>query len=220
MLFNRTNKIIEQMDLHLDAVLACYSNYMTGMEKIYELQREPKFSFETCLPMVDEIKELEEKADEYRHQVIRKLLEGGLLVDSRKTTMRILEGIDMIADMTDDIIRMIVFEKIYLSEDELKPILQMNKVTFEQLKLLVIVVKDSVSQYDMELMIRRIERIELLESEVDHIEDKCVKALFESDRGLAEKLHFKEVLRQVAAMSDLIEDLSDEVEIILATRRI
>jgi uncharacterized protein Yka (UPF0111/DUF47 family) len=64
-------------------------------------------------------------------------------------------------------------------------------------------------------------KIEALESKVDAIEIATIKQIFNMpDLELAYKNQLKGLINMVAEISDKIEDLSDEVEIILASRRI
>jgi uncharacterized protein Yka (UPF0111/DUF47 family) len=78
-----------------------------------------------------------------------------------------------------------------------------------------------VSDYNLEDVVSDLGKIEALESKVDAIEIATIKQIFNMpDLELAYKNQLKGLINMVAEISDKIEDLSDEVEIILASRRI
>lgn len=219
MFFNKTNQIIDLLEAHTSAVLKCYETYMELFEEIVNLssKKDSKaFNDDYTLKM----KTLEKEADNKRHEVIFELLQGGFLVDSRKSTMRLVEGVDKIADTAEDIIQMLVYEKVILDEFLIEPLKIINSITKNQLTKFIKVLSQIVTKYDLQLVINDIREIEEFESEVDRIENDLIKKLYNEDIPLVNKIEFKELIRLVASMSDAIEDLSDEVEIILASRRI
>lgn len=220
MFFNKSNQIIKQLDLHAQSVMACYKKYQSSVLEIVNKQSNNVLSNTDKDELVQDIISLEETADMIRHQVIRELLQGGLLVDSRKTTMRIIEGIDSVADIAEDVIQMICYENINLSDLISQPIQEINALTRSQLELLIDVLRQMVTKYDIDVVLSQIEDIENLESKVDAIENNLIREIFDSEMDLASKLHYKQLIRLITSMSDVIEDLSDEVEIILASRRI
>ncbi len=141
-------------------------------------------------------------------------------MDSRKSTMRLVEGLDGIADTASDVIDMLVFERIRLHEDMIQPLMDIHRITGKQLEIFINVLVQLVSKYDFDKMLASISKIEELESEVDTIEKRLIKAVYGTDMELSQKLQYKDLITLVTGMSDSIEDLSDEVEIILASRRI
>lgn len=219
MFFNKTNQIIDLLDAHTSAVQSCFETYESSFSEIVNLQSikdDKAFHNDFAL----KLKTLEHDADIKRHEVIFELLQGGLLVDSRKSTMRLVEGVDQVADTAEDIIQMLVYEKVVLEEFLVEPLIIINKITHKQLDKFVGILSKIVTKYDLQLVINELREIEDFESEVDQIEDDLIKQLFDADIPLANKLQFKELIKLISSMSDSIEDLSDEVEIILASRRI
>lgn len=219
MFFSKTNKIIEQLELHSNIVQECFTRFQQSFEKVAQAP-EQKYLVE-LEPMVDELSQLEKRADRIRHEVIRYLLNGGFLVDNRKSTMRLIEGLDHVADISEDIIQMIVYEKIQLPKWFMQQIIEINTITNQQLKLYINLMNKIVSDYNLEDVVSDLGKIEALESKVDTIEIATIKQVFNMpDLELAYKNQLKGLINMVAEISDKIEDLSDEVEIILASRRI
>jgi len=219
MFFNKTNQIIDLISEYLDSLTNCYDEYCTVFEELaYRHLNEHENLFD--LEYAERVANLERIADKNRRNVIVKLLQGGLLVDNRKTMMRLIENIDKVADLTEDVIQMIVFEQLKLMPYIVEALLTVNEITGVQLKLFVNILSKTLTNFDFNHMMEDIKQVEKLESDVDSIEDGLIQELFREDLSLSEKLQYKELIRLVTRMSDHIEDLSDEVEIILASRRI
>jgi len=218
MFFKRTNQIIGLLSDHISAVEKCYLAYMDGFKDIIQLQAD--HNFQALESLAKELTRLEHEADLVRHKVIFQLLSGGFLVDNRKSTMRLVEGLDQVADITQEIVKMIVNEQMDLDETFLNQLNVINNITAKQLNTFTKVLTDLLSKYELTSMIESIHDIEAYESQVDVIEDELIKVIFNKNLPIGEKLHYKELIKNVAYMSDLIEDLSDEVEIILASRRV
>ncbi len=66
----------------------------------------------------------------------------------------------------------------------------------------------------------QIRDIELMESKIDDLENKAIKTLYASDIELARKNQLKYFICKISDTSDVIEDISDIVEIILALRKV
>jgi predicted phosphate transport protein (TIGR00153 family) len=219
MFFNKTNQIIELLNAHINAVLECYESYTVIFSEIVNKQSINDLG-SSGAEYTDRIQALEEEADKKRHQVIFQLLQGGFLVDSRKSTMRLVEGVDKIADSTEDIIQMLIFEKIEIKKFLIEPLISINDITHKQLKQFINILSKMVTKYEVNQIQKDIREIEDYETDVDRIEDELIKQLYQSSLPLANKQQLKELIRMISNMSDMIEDLSDEVEIIIASRRI
>lgn len=215
MFFTKNKHIEKWIVVYLDVVIKGYDFYMKAMMQILdgvdELTRE-------CL--MHEMEDLERKADEIRHQIIRQMIEGGILVESRVSLLRIIENIDRIVGICEDIIQEIYLQNMHIQEIVKEPIRKINEITFKQLDLLIYAVKGTVEKYDFDEMFEDIRTIENLESEVDSLEHSAIKAVFDLPIDLAEKNQMRKLIDQVGSLADIIEDVSDEIEIIMMTRRV
>lgn len=218
-LFKKTNHVIQLMDEHADSVVKCFMEYIDVFDRIIELQpKELEKSFDRSF--TDRIKMHEHTADQIRHKVITQLLQGGFLPESRKSTLILIEGNDKIANITEEIIRMIVFERIEISLFIVSALKMINDITTQQLRLYMHVFKRIMTKYDFDEMTRDILQIELFENHVDAVENEVLIQLFSLNIPLANKLQLKSLIKTVSQISDEIEDLSDEIEIILSSRRV
>lgn len=215
MLFSKSEEIKNLVGEHAEAVVECYDRYEEAMKGILG-----GCSVVEIHSYTNQLRELESKADSIRHKIIRSLLEGGLLVDSRKSLMHVIEGVDVVADITEDIIQEIYMMKLALPEFTHEPIMEMTRITREQLKLLIKSIKNIVSKYKVDKMTKMIQEIEELESNVDDVQHDLIKELFEKDYDLAYKMQVREFINLIGSMADTIEDISDSVEIIMMARKV
>jgi len=152
--------------------------------------------------------------------VITQLLQGGLLAESRKSILVLIEGNDTIANITEEILRMVVFERIEISLFIVSSLKMINDITLNQLLKYMEVFDKVMTKYDPDQMVQDIRQIETYEAQVDAIENELIIQVFSLNIPLANKLQFKSLIKLVSQISDEIEDLSDEIEIILSSRRV
>ena len=217
MLFNKKEKIIELVSKHSNQVLKCYTRYMEILDEIVNYDGN---NIEVLNEYSTEMRVLESEADAIRHEIIKKLLEGGLLVDSRKSITRIIEGVDRVADITEDLVQEIYFQNLKDVKQFSKSIKEMNDITLRQLQLLQYVVEKIVTTYSVEEMHEHIKNIESLETKVDDIEHKTIRNLFATDLDLAVKLQYKDFIARIGSISDMVEDVSDMIEIVMLARKV
>lgn len=215
MFFSKSEEIKNLVGAHADAVLNCYEAYERSLIKILKGASKKEIK-----ELTKELRHLESEADTVRHNIIRTMLEGGLLVDSRKSLMRVIEGVDVIADTVEDIIQEIDIQQIHMPEFTHEGLIKMSEVTKAQLDLLIEGLKKIVSKYSIKEMTKLIRKIEALESEVDNMQQDLVRQLFKTDLTLAEKMQYRDVINLIGSMSDQIEDISDAVEIIMMARKV
>lgn len=215
MFFTKNKHIEKWIVVYLDVVIRSYDYYMKAMSQILDGVNEV-----TCEGLMHGIEDLERKADEIRHQIIRQMIEGGILIESRISLLKIIEGIDRVVGICEDIIQEIYMQNMHIEDIVKDPIRKINEITFKQLDLLIYAVKGTVEKYDIDEMLEDVRTIENMESEVDALEHSAIKAIFNLSIGLAEKVQMRMLIGQVGSLADTIEDISDEIEIIMMTRRV
>ncbi|PKM52174.1 MAG: hypothetical protein CVV02_02060 [Firmicutes bacterium HGW-Firmicutes-7] len=215
-MFFKINKNIEKwIVVYLESVTNSFTFYMQAMEQLFE-----DANIETTLQLMQKMEEYEKKSDEIRHQIIRQMLDGGIIVDTRVSLLRMIEDIDSVVGVCEDIIQEIYMQNMCIQDIVKAPIRKIHEITNKQLELLVYAVRGTVETYDLKEMLENISQIEKLETEVDAIEHSIIKAVFDLPIGLAEKTQMRTLIGQVGNLADIIEDVSDEIEIIMMTRRV
>ncbi len=215
MLFHKTDKIRTLVGNHTDAVITCYDKFEEAMIAVVG-----GCDREALAVYTEELRALESNADKIRRQIIRQLLEGGLVMDSRKSVMHVIESVDGIADIAEDIIQEIYIQRMALPDICHESMLAMVRVTKRQLTLLIDIVKNIVDRYNEREMTQVTSEIEHLESEVDDLQHDLTERVFDESWPLAEKLQLKKIIEMTGEIADLIEDISDEIEIVMLARKV
>lgn len=215
MFFQKSDKIAEMVSGHTESVEACFNKLSACMTELFEDWDQQKLELGTS-----ELRHLESQADDIRRDIIRQLLKGGLIMESRKSIMHIIEAVDRVADLSEDILQELFAQAIRLPEFTYTPISKMLATISTQLTVLSEVVVGAVSKYKEDQMTHSIFTIERLESEVDDLEQLCIKELYRTDLPLAEKQQYREIIQMIGRIADLIEDISDEIEIVMMARKV
>lgn len=214
MFIKKADSIASLIELQLQKVNEAFAYYIGVMEGIENSSKEQKAEY------MKEIDLLEDYADDVRHQIIKQLLEGRMLLESSKSFASMIEHIDDVVNQCEDIVEEIYLQDMKISPKVASALCSINSITEKQLGLLEKIVLAVCSKYSIVEMQQDIKKIEEIETDVDGVEHQAIKELFASEVSLAEKLQQKEIIRKVGHIADIIEDLSDEVEIIMMTRRV
>lgn len=217
MFFSKGKKIKEQIDKHLISVTECSEKFEEFIEKVLE-----KKDLETLREINSEIDNLESKADNDRHSIIKTLLyEGVLLADTREEILKVIEYVDDIANKKERIAEEILVINFKFDDSikgKIKEILKMEK---KQYKLAMQIVRNLFNEEkSFDQNYKDIREIERLEGQIDDVEWDIITNIYELDIPLGQKMEMKNIIKAIAEVSDTIEKISDVLEIILATRRV
>ena len=201
------------IESHVDLVVETLEKFQEGMVLWVEecdLDRANKLALETH--------NLEGDADDLRRDIEMKLLNGALMARSRRPLLDIVERTDKLANAAEASLDFTLLQKIELPE-ELVP------TTKEILELSVEIVDDVQDALKALFggngeVLEYTEAIEEVEGKIDTLERDFVQDLFNmEDLELAEKILLRQYLEALVEISDRAEDLSDELEILTATRK-
>jgi predicted phosphate transport protein (TIGR00153 family) len=157
----------------------------------------------------------EAHADDVRRNVLGALVAGALLPPSRRQVLELTERVDGLANACERALDFLVEQRVEITEQVRQPLLGILEVTesvFDHVESAL----RALFSGDSEATMEHIRRIEKAESAVDRLEREVVKQLFHSDIGLAHKLHNLGAIQVFAQISDLAEDLSDRLALIVA----
>jgi len=161
---------------------------------------------------------LEGDADDLRREIEMKLLNGALLARSRRPLLDVVERTDKLANAAEAAMDFTLLQRIQLP-DEIGPIAE---DIVDRSVDIVEVVQDGLEvlfsgEGDV---LEYTERIEQIEGDIDELERDFIQTLFGLEElELAEKILLRQYVEALVEISDRAEDLSDEMEIITATRR-
>ncbi|MDK2865147.1 MAG: uncharacterized protein PWP37_1339 [Thermotogota bacterium] len=208
----RETRVIEKLEEHLK---------LTG--SLLELLKDLVHSaFEKDWRKVKEYMEkahsIEHTADVVRREMEGVLYSGAFLPNFRADLLNLVESLDKITNIGETITHQFALEKIEIPPQLVDKFLRQVELGIETFKTL----KDSILSIfeDLEKAAELVKEVELKEHEEDKLELELIEEIFSLDIDLARKLQLKQVVLNLGDISDLSEDCSDMVEIIVFKRRV
>ena len=160
----------------------------------------------------------EGQADDVRRRVETQLLTGALMPTSRRDILQLVEQVDRLANAAENALDHLLLQRIEIPDAMRPGIIEITAKT----EIIFSHVKGAISNLfkKMETALEHTAQIELIEGEIDHIERKTLKELFELDLTLAHKLQVNSFIRSAVELSDRAEDLSDHIELMVAQKHL
>lgn len=154
---------------------------------------------------------------ELRHVV--DAMSGSFLPATRKTLIALVQSTDEIANTCEEITRKVVLEKIIVPGVLRDDILKIIAITEHQLEILFKAIDMLLNDYKKLDKNRKIlDDVRQEESRVDGIEAMLHARIFDLDLTLCEKIYYKDLLESICDLSDIIEDISDQIQVMLVER--
>lgn len=147
-------------------------------------------------------------------------LDGPFLPSTRSDLISIATSCDKIANKCEDVAKLMVYQRFFFPEPCNAPINEIIEITKKQFELL----KNSVSQLfgKFNTLLKNhaiLDDIRGLESQVDTIEEQVYEQIFEMDElALSQKLQAVNFLDIICDISDIIENVADQIQIMLINR--
>ena len=168
--------------------------------------------------LAEETHRLEAQADDARREAALELMGGALLASMRGEFLQLLERADRVANLAESVLYFALLQRIAVPQ-QLKPSLQ--EIGGRTVEIMAEARKAVHALFtDRRAALDRSRAVERLESEVDSLERRTIEQIFHLELELVEQIQLREFVSRLADISDEIEDLSDQVEIIVATRRV
>ncbi|MBR7184892.1 MAG: DUF47 family protein [Clostridia bacterium] len=215
LIFNNKNpKVAKCFADHHEDVVGC-------LEKFEEFI---KASF-AATPDKDKMSSLKTAVDncenaadgELRHDV--DLMSESFLPATRSSLISIVQSTDEVANICQEVTRQIMLEKIALPASLHDDVLEIISITKAQLAILYVAIEKLFNDYKSIFNDRKIlDDIRSEESKVDSIEAMLHTRVFELDLSLCEKIYYRDLIEDICDLSDTIEDIADQIQIMLIER--
>jgi predicted phosphate transport protein (TIGR00153 family) len=218
-MFKKTGqKIWNLVDQHLGYVFECYCAFEQFMTLLLGEGR-PASELAGEYKRIDELEGL---ADRARRNLINAFLEGTLLPSTRKELMNITASMDKVANRSQNIACQLLCQNVDVPVPYRANLLAITRITKEQLIAMKKALKVLFDDYDQIIKDPSlIDVIEAKEHDVDRLEDETTVAIFsDSALELAEKSHLRYFLTRLCDISDLLEDIADQIQIIVILRKV
>ncbi len=199
---------------HQEDVALCFEKFEAFFELLFKdgTTKEELESAKVC------VENAEGAADkELRHVV--DAMSGSFLPATRKTLIKLVQSTDEIANICEEVVRQVVLEKINLPATLRPDILKIIAITEGQLELLIKAIDKLLNDYKALDKNRKIlDDIRQEETRIDAIEAMLHARIFDLDLSLTEKIYYKDLLEKICDISDTIEDISDQIQVLLVER--
>jgi len=210
MIFNRKEKEVSQLFLDHFTMVAEALGHLRELMESY-LHHNNNFK-ESSL----RVHQSENEADKIKQAIEAKLYAGAFLPINRGDYIMLAEFVDRIANQAETTANLIVLTRPDIPEFLNAGILELLdrgiasfnafKVALEAMDLDIEKVKDAIIQ------------VTTFETEADKIEWETIKTLFKSDLDLCRKLHIRELVLDIAIISDLSEDAAERLGVMVVKR--
>ncbi len=164
-----------------------------------------------CEKLWQEVQKREHEADIIRRDVYLLLSKGAFLPILRADLHRFLDVLDEVAGVSEDLADKLLCEHPVLPEiiiPELQTIFAKTQLQMETLmEVVTLFLQNHHSRHA--IVDDAVQRIFLKEHEIDELEHSLTRTIFGLSLPMAEKLHLKQTLTQLAEISNRIEDVAD-----------
>ncbi|MFZ0391966.1 MAG: DUF47 family protein [Calditrichia bacterium] len=211
MLFKRTKELEAQMDEYLDLVERGSLLFRQGL-KYYLEQRSDEFR-----QRLEDLRNMESKADSLRRQIENRLYVHTLIPESRGDVLGLLESTDRILNKSDETLREFwlqkpkIDEKLHLYFNELAE--AAGNAVEQMIRAIRAYFRNTEEVRDY------ISKVLFFEKEADKISEKIKKLVFESEEHLSIKLHLRDFVMNIDAIADGAEDVCDRLAIAAIKRQ-
>ena len=201
---------------------------MEYLEALKMTQENFALALEACLTddqacgdfdfLSDETHRFESQADDVREQIKTLMYDKILLPESRGDIMRLLDGMDHVPRYMEIILHMIKTQMLVIPDFLVADIRELVSASLEACGLMSLQVEDLFKRKGR--IKELVSIIDKKESQCDKIERRLISAIFESDLDGFQKLQLKELVIYLGEISDHVDMLSKQINIMNLKRRV
>lgn len=214
-LFKKESKVEEYSKVHVEMVYECLNQLKILMKNYYIND------YKSIDKTVEEISRLEHEADEIRRKMEIEFFKGAFLPFDREDRIVLAEAVDSVADMTQETGYGICLSRVHFPDkftDNFSDLTNSVYVTVSALKKCIELLDEDLGE-----ALTMAHEVERLEDDVDKIERKILKKLYESYKNeeidILTHIELKSTVLRLGNIADRAENASDRVPIIVAKRK-
>ena len=213
-IFKKQHQVQNLVMKYLLDIRMAQQNFVLALESCLAADQAcDDFSF-----LYDETHRFESQADDVREEIKTLMYDKVLLPESRGDIMRLLDGIDHILRFMEIVLNMIKTQKLTIPEFLVADIKALVTASLEACELMEKQVEDLFKRKGRIKELLTI--IDEKESQCDKIERRLISAIFDSDLDGFEKLQLKELVLYLGDISDQVDTVSKQINIISLKRRV
>lgn len=215
LIFSKKNdKISKYFYAHQEDVADCFESFEDFFKVLFS-DNADRNALESIKVSVDDH---EAAADQELIHIVNTMRET-YLPATRKNLISLAQSTDHVANKCEAIVRKVFLEKIQLPKEVHADVLEIIAVTEDQIRILYKAVDKLLNDYKGLDKDRKIlDDVRTEESRVDRIEAMLHERIFEMDLPLFEKVYYWGVIDSICDLSDSIENIADDIQIMLIER--
>lgn len=215
LIFSKKNdKISQYFYAHQEDVAECFESFEEFFKLLFS-ETADRNLLESAKVSVDNH---EAAADQELIHIVNTMRET-YLPATRKNLISLAQSTDRVANKCQSIVRKVLLEKIQLPKEVRADILEIIAVTEEQIRILYKAVDKLLNDYKGLDKDRKIlDDVRSEESHVDKIEAMLHERIFDMDLPLFEKTYYWDVVEKICNLSDTIENIADQIQVMLIER--
>lgn len=208
-LFKRTREVELKIAEFLTNIIHAGFLFSAGIERYFAKGANVEFT-----DIVRQVSVFENKNDALRRDVEKQLYIQMILPDVRSDINKLLEGCDRVIDRYEEILILMTAQKIKLPKELHDLLLDMVKSTLECVNALIVAVRCFFSGKSLEEFARQASS---LEHQVDGQALALKTQVFNTKKwSLAFQMQLNDYIKSIERISDIAEDVADNVTIMSA----
>ena len=168
--------------------------------------------------MVEQVREMESKADKITKEVERTLYEETLIPDARSDVLRLLEHMDEIIGMYQGNCYHFSIQKPDFPKEFHEDLNNLTETVVNCVESLCLTVRSFFR--DIKSVRDNAHKVIFYEKESDKQFSTLARKIFDTDLSLDKKMHLRYFVEKIDRICDLAEDIADEVQIYAIKRAI
>ncbi|MCD6101736.1 MAG: DUF47 family protein [Candidatus Cloacimonetes bacterium] len=198
---------------HNNKVVIEFKNYVNTVGKSLDVLSEVFLRYIQNPKKIEEfinpVHKYEAEADDIKDKIEQELFRGSLLPDAREDIFNIISSYDSIPDVAQKILEFFAVQSIRIPEQFTVQLKELFVKSIDSAKKL-----NNAAHYllsDLNKTKSMLECIDVIESQVDHLERDLVLNIFNAHINLSKKLFLREFVSKIAQVSDEAAHVADRM---------
>ena len=211
MFINKQKKVEKLLAEYCQTVMDCLNAFR---ESIINYENAPKNSYE----LFKQVHMFESKADDIRREIEVMMYSKALFPESRGDILGLLEAMDKVPNQAESSVHAIKNQHIVIPEEYQSGINELVDLCVRTGEAMVDSVTKLFTDYTSATV--AVGKIDELESAADKVEAKLIERIFAAKPKNIQAILLRDLIKQIAAVSDRAENAGDRIRIAVAKRMI
>ena len=212
-LFGRTRNLERQVDEFLDVLADSALTFRNAIDTYLKAGPLEKFG-----EKVEQIVELEARGDHLTNSVELEMYRETLIPDARGDVLSLLESLDAIINAFKGVLWYFATETPNIPDDLKPQYAELSELTCSGVESLVVAARSFFR--DPPSVKDHLHKVRYHEKEADKLVTSLRRDIFSRDLQLAEKIHLRFFAERIVWISDMAEDVADDLAIYAIKRNL